>query len=98
MNAKNINTYEGKGFLGGLVEQGGAAGGSGARHTSIVTTENLNQYNQYRHTSGQVGMDHTDAGMMTGHRQMGSQYMVGIFDGMALSDQFLGEYYSSVSA
>ncbi|TNN61085.1 Desmoglein-2 [Liparis tanakae] len=97
INAKNINTYEGKGFLGGLVELGGAAGGSGAIHNSILTTENMNQYNQYRHSSGQMGMDHTDAGMMTGHRQMGSQYMGGIFDGMALSDQFLGEYYSSKS-
>ncbi|XP_034411816.1 desmoglein-2-like [Cyclopterus lumpus] len=97
IHARNNNTYEGKGFLGGMIELGGAAGGSGARHTSTLTAENMDQYNQYRHSSGQVGMDHMDAGMMTGQRQQFSQNRAGIFDGMALSNQFLGEYYSSKS-
>ncbi|XP_068426278.1 desmoglein-2-like protein [Clinocottus analis] len=97
IHATNNNTYRGKGYLGGPVELGGAAGGSGAQHTSILTSENMNLYNQYRHSSGTMGMDHVDAGMMTGQGQRFSQYRAGAFDGMALSDEFLEEYYSSKS-
>ncbi|XP_070775400.1 desmoglein-2-like protein [Enoplosus armatus] len=54
VNAKNVNTFRGKGYLGGLAEEGGAALGGGV-NTSTMTA------------------------------------------GMALSDHFLGEYYSSKS-
>lgn len=44
--------------------------------------------------------EHMDAkyvdGMMLGHGHY-SQYSGGAFDGMALSSEFLGEYYSNVS-
>ncbi|KAK9539280.1 hypothetical protein VZT92_004396 [Zoarces viviparus] len=97
INVRNTNTYEGNMYQGRLTELGGAAGGGGALNTSILTSENMDLYNQYRHSSGQAGMDYVDAGMMTGQGQRFSQYRAGAFDGMALSDQFLGEYYSSKS-
>ncbi|XP_031711123.1 desmoglein-2-like isoform X1 [Anarrhichthys ocellatus] len=97
IKARNINTYEGNIYQGRLTELGGAAGGGGGLNTSILTSENMDLYNQYRHSRGQVGMDYVDAGMMTGQGQRFSQYRAGAFDGMALSDQFLGEYYSSKS-
>ncbi|XP_054482279.1 desmoglein-2-like protein [Anoplopoma fimbria] len=97
INVKNNNTYMGKGYSGGLIELGGAAGGAGALNTSILTGENMDLYNQYHHSSGQVGMDYMDAGMMTGQGQQFSHYRSGAFDGMALSDHYLGDYYSSKS-
>ncbi|KAM6919718.1 desmoglein-2-like protein isoform 2-T2 [Lycodopsis pacificus] len=97
LNARDINTYERNMYQGRVTELGGAAGGGGALNTSILTSENMDMYNQYRHSSGQVGMDYVEAGMMTGQGQRFSQYRAGAFDGMALSDQFLGEYYSSKS-
>lgn len=102
MNAKDINTYQGRGYLGGLADFGGALGGGalgggaygGAFNTSNLTAENMHMYNQYNNTSGQMNVD---TGMMTGQEHHFSQYGAGVFDGMALSEQFLGEYYSSVS-
>lgn len=101
INVKNVNKYGGKGYLGGLAEVGGAAGGgaalSGAINTSTLTDENMHLYNQYKHSSGQVELDCTGGGMMTGQEHLYSRYRTGVFDGMALSHKFLGEYYSSVS-
>lgn len=77
----------------------GAAGGGaglGAVNTSNLTTENM-QYNQYRHFGGQDEMDYTGTGMLGGQEHLFSRYRAGAFDGMALSDQFLEEYYLSVS-
>lgn len=99
LHAKNVNTLEGKGYLGGLAELGGAAGGGaaiGSAMNTTLTSENMHMYNQYNHSSGQLGMGYTD-GMMTGQEHHFSRYGAGAFDGMALSDQFLGEYYASVS-
>ena len=103
LKTKNINTYGGKGYLGGLAEVGGAAGGGaalGAMNASTLTAENMHMYNQYNHSSGQMDMDYAGGGgMMTGQEHLYSRYRAGagLFDGMALSDDFLGEYYSSVS-
>ncbi|KAM9349915.1 desmoglein-2-like protein [Symphorus nematophorus] len=105
VNAKNINIYGGKGYLGGLAGAGAAAGGGaalGAMNTSTLTAENMHMYNQYNHSSGQMEMDYAGGGgMMTGQEHLYSQYRTGagagVFDGMALSDDFLGEYYSSKS-
>lgn len=102
VNAKDINTYQGRGYLGGLADFGGALGGGalgggaygGAFNTSNLTAENMHMYNQYNNTSGQMNVD---TGMMTGQEHHFSQYGAGVFDGMALSEQFLGEYYSSKS-
>ncbi|XP_034744736.1 desmoglein-2-like isoform X3 [Etheostoma cragini] len=99
VNAKNINTYEGKGHLGELTEFGAAAGGGATfvrgLNTVNMTAEEMRLYNQYNHSGWQGGLDYGDAGMMTGQENNFSQYRAGAFDGMALSDQFLEEYYSS---
>ncbi|KAF1383815.1 hypothetical protein PFLUV_G00135730 [Perca fluviatilis] len=99
MNAKNINTYEGKGNFGELNEFGAAAGGDAAfgrgLNTFTMTAEDMRLYNQYNHSGWQGGLDYSNAGMMTGQENNFSHYRAGAFDGMALSDQFLEEYYSS---
>ncbi|XP_041659024.1 desmoglein-2-like [Cheilinus undulatus] len=97
INIRNVNNLGGKGYLGGLVELGGAAGGGAALGSSILTTENMHMYNQYNQSSGQIEMDYMGAGRMTGQERLYSRYRTGMFDGMALSEQFLGEYYSSKS-
>ncbi|TKS79694.1 Desmoglein-2 Cadherin family member 5 HDGC [Collichthys lucidus] len=95
----NVNTLNGKGYLGGLVDGGGAALGGGATmNTSDLTAENMHMYNRYNQFMGQGDMNYTGAGMMTGQEHLYSRYKDGgVFDGMALSDHFLGEYYSSKS-
>ncbi|XP_030608214.1 desmoglein-2-like [Archocentrus centrarchus] len=101
VNIKDINTYEGKGYIGGLTDLGGAAGGRGtlgsAVHTSAWTADNMNLYNQYKYSSGLDNMEFMNTGMMAGQDMSLSQYRSGAFDGMALSDQFLWDYYSSKS-
>ncbi|XP_026169693.1 desmoglein-2-like [Mastacembelus armatus] len=92
---KNVNTFGAKGSSGGLAEFGAAGGGAalgGAANTSTFTAANMNIYNQYKHVTGQEG-----AGIATGQEYLFSQYGAGVFDGMALSDLFLEEYYSSKS-
>nr|XP_046264008.1 desmoglein-2-like [Scatophagus argus] len=103
LHTKNINNYEGKAYLGGLAEVGGAATGAGAAsagavNTSTLVAENMHLYNQYNHSGGQMEMDYAGGGMMTGQEHLFSQYSAGVFDGMALSHQFLGEYYASKSS
>ncbi|XP_044076579.1 desmoglein-2-like [Siniperca chuatsi] len=101
INMKNINTLGGKRYIREMAEVGGAAGGGtticGAINTATLTAEDMYRYNQYNHSSGQAEMDYIGAGMMTGQRHNFSQYRAEMFDGMALSGQFLGEYYSSKS-
>lgn len=96
VNAKNINTLEGKGFLGGLR---GEAGGAGMISSTVntLTAENMHLYNQYKYSSGQEEMDFRGTGMMTGQDFGFSRFDGSAFDGMALSNHFLEEYYSSVS-
>ncbi|XP_059201028.1 desmoglein-2-like protein isoform X2 [Centropristis striata] len=94
VNAENMNTFDGKVNLGGLIELGAAAGGGAAfgGGMNTLTKENMHMYNTY---NSQMGMDYMDGGMMTGQEHLYSRYNAGAFDGMALSEQFLGEYYSS---
>lgn len=100
ITTQNINNYANR-YTGGQVEQGGAnfggAASGGAVNMSTVTAENMHQYNQYNYSGGQMGTDYTGAGMMTAQEHLYSRYRAGAFDGMALSEEFLGEYYSSVS-
>ncbi|XP_070831279.1 desmoglein-2-like protein [Chaetodon trifascialis] len=102
VNAKDTNNFGGKGYLDALADVGGPAGGGaalgGAVNTSVWTSANGHMSNQYHHTSGQVEMDYMGAGMMAGQEHLFSQYRTDIFDGIALSDQFLEEYYSSKSS
>ncbi|XP_028282552.1 desmoglein-2-like [Parambassis ranga] len=95
VNAKNINTFEGKGFLGGLRGAGGA--GMISSTVNTLTAENMHLYNQYKYSSGQEEMDFRGTGMMRGQDFGFSRYDGSAFDGMALSDHFLEEYYSSKS-
>lgn len=84
--AKGYQEFQGLGVVGG-----GAAGGGGAG----LITEDLRSYGQH----GQFLMTQEeliDSGM-AGGQHVFSQYRGGAFDGMALSEQFLDEYYSSVS-
>ncbi|KAM8850390.1 desmoglein-2-like protein [Spinachia spinachia] len=102
VNAKNNSAYGGQGYSGGLMEIGGAAGAAGAGgalHNSFYSHEKQDLYNQHHVSGGQVGMDYVEAGMMTGQgrEQLFSRYRAEAFDGMALSDHFLAEYYSSKS-
>lgn len=94
---KDVNVT-GKGGYADGIELGGAQGGSGGGGCgdSFMTTEDVQTYSRYKY-SGQTEMDYVGAGMMTGQDHLYSRYRAGAFDGMALSEQFLGEYYSSVS-
>ncbi len=101
VSTKNVNNYESKAFVERLVDsRDGAAGGvalGGGINSSAMTTEDIHLYNQYNQSGGQVEMDYAGGRMMTGQGHLYSGYRTGAFDGMALSGQFLGEYYSSVS-
>lgn len=99
VNMKDVNSFERAGYIGGLTDVGGAAGGRGtfgsAVHTSTWTANNMNLYNQY--SSGLDNTEFMNVGMMGGQDMSFSQYRGGAFDGMALSEQFLWDYYSNVS-
>ncbi|XP_037643752.1 desmoglein-2-like isoform X2 [Sebastes umbrosus] len=98
MNTNTFNTLEGKGYVGELNALGGAAGGAGALNYSTLTTNDMYLHDKYGHSGGQVGMDYMDGGTMTGQEHRFSTYRAGAFDGMALSHQYLGEYYASKSS
>lgn len=56
-----------------------------------MTVDRFNRYGEH------VDMEYMNGGMMLGQANY-SQYSGGFADGMALSSEFLGEYYSNVSA
>lgn len=93
INAKDINSYEQKVYPGGLfeVDAGAGKGSFGAG----IRTEDMYHYNRYERS--RMEMDLRGSEMLTGQEHLYSRYSAGVFDGMALSDQFLGEYYSTVS-
>ncbi|XP_074507506.1 desmoglein-2-like protein isoform X2 [Sebastes fasciatus] len=97
-NTNTFNTFEGKGYVGELNALGGAAGGVGALNNSTLTTNDMYLHDKYGLSGGQVGMDYMDGGTMTGQEHRFSTYRAGAFDGMALSHQYLGEYYASKSS
>ncbi|XP_019734725.1 desmoglein-2-like isoform X5 [Hippocampus comes] len=92
--SKDINTFGGNAYLGGLVEGGGAL--ISGNENCILTTDNVHLYNEYNRFSGHGRMNSMDGGMMTGQGHF-SQYRGGAFDDLAVSDHFLQEYYSSKS-
>ncbi|XP_056247907.1 desmoglein-2-like protein [Seriola aureovittata] len=85
INANDGNGANGYGELGG-----GAAGGG-----QIFVINDKKNYGHY--VMGQKEREVNVSGMMTGQEDHFSQYGAGAFDGMALSEQFLEEYYSSKS-
>lgn len=96
INIKDVNNYGGKGYFGGLNEEGGAALGGGI-NTSTMTAEEMRLYRLYNNSGGQIDMDYAGGGMMTGQQHFFDRYRADAFDGMALSEEFLGQYYASVS-
>lgn len=84
MDAKK---YAREGDLRGHPEAGGGTGG--------MTAENMHMYSQYQNFHRQG--DYFGGGTMTGQKHFHSQNKFGAFDGIALSQDFLGEYYISVS-
>lgn len=75
------------------VGQGGYTefvGGSGG-----MTTEDMHLYTKYQKLQG-LG-DYVGGGMVTGQSKYYSQRQFGAFDGIALSEGFLGNYYLNVS-
>ncbi|XP_029380665.1 desmoglein-2-like [Echeneis naucrates] len=72
-----------------------AAGGAAFAGATTLTTDEMRNYGHY--FSGREDRKITDAEMMAAQEHMFSQYRGGAFDGMALSDAFLEEYYSSKS-
>lgn len=100
VKAVDSHQYGGKGFLGGQVAggtaEGGAAAGGGFTSSSFVTSENINQYQGFHQDQGCIDLRHMGEGAMTGQEHF-SRFGAGAYDGMALSEGFLDEYYSSVS-
>lgn len=87
VGAMDAKRYASKGGPGGYPEFGGGSGG--------MTTENVQMYSQYQKVHGHG--DYFGGGMVTGQNKYYSQRQFGAFDGMALSNDFLGNYYISVS-
>lgn len=87
VDTKDTRGYGTKVVPGGYHEFGGRTGG--------MTTEQLQMYSQYQKVHGHE--DFLGGGIVTGKKDYYSQRQFGAFDGMALSDHFLGNYYISVS-
>lgn len=85
INIKDINNY-GKGHEADLIGMGMGLGAGGG---AIMTLDN-------RFDREHIHLEEVDGGMMLGQGHY-SEYRGGLFDGMALSGEFLGEYYSNVS-
>lgn len=79
--------YASKQGHGGHPEYGAGSGG--------MTTEKVQMYSQHQKVHGHG--DYVVYGMGTGQSHYYSQRQFGAFDGMALSDTFLGNYFLTVS-
>lgn len=80
----------GRGAGGDLIDIGMGAGAGAFGGAAIGLENGYGRYGEH------IEMERVDGGMTlgTGHY---SDYRGGLFDGMALSSEFLGEYYSNVS-
>ncbi|XP_004079413.1 desmoglein-2 [Oryzias latipes] len=87
LNAKDINTFGGQGYL-----QGGGSALGGGLNMSTLSAENRRLYSQYGQSFVHDQTDFMSSGM-TGQEMGFSSYRGGAFDGIALSDRFLEEYY-----
>uniref|UniRef100_A0AAZ3R5P2 Cadherin domain-containing protein n=1 Tax=Oncorhynchus tshawytscha TaxID=74940 RepID=A0AAZ3R5P2_ONCTS len=97
----NVGKYGGNaGFIGRVGEIGGAAGGvSGDGFTSSsMFTGAHQQYHGFHQPSGRLEVDYgMGGGIMTEQHEhsMFSRLPAGAYDGMALSEEVLEEYYSA---
>lgn len=97
IETQEILSYGGHGYLKGLVDVDGAIGKGGAIRTSTSDLSMSKQYRKYTHPIRQMEIGQMGGEIIMGQRRHYSQHRSGIFDGMALSDAFLDEYYSNVS-
>ncbi|CAB1454888.1 unnamed protein product [Pleuronectes platessa] len=95
VDIKNVSAYEAGGFLTNYNESGGGlVGGAGyGGGMNTLTTDELHRYNSYKYIAGQSEAQHLGAGMGAEF----SGYGGGAFDGMALSEHYLQEYYTNKS-
>ncbi|KAM9789977.1 desmoglein-2-like protein [Neosynchiropus ocellatus] len=93
ITTKNVNTFN----AGGMVDENGwgAAGHSDGRYSHQVEMETIEKTGRYYKSGFTENLDYMDGGMTAW--QHGSRYTGGVFDGMALSRDFLGSYYFSKS-
>lgn len=95
MNGTGITMGGRKDYMSGLVETDAVQGGG-----FTMMGQDSYLYNQYGYSGGQQHMGFSEGGMMGGQAMQDmhfSNYEFGAFDGMALPDHFLGQYYSEVS-
>uniref|UniRef100_A0A3B4B9I4 Cadherin domain-containing protein n=1 Tax=Periophthalmus magnuspinnatus TaxID=409849 RepID=A0A3B4B9I4_9GOBI len=86
---KDINYLSGGAAMGG---GGAAAGGGFGGGLHSTWTENMDHFNQYSYLNRHGHHGFSQGGTLTGHDHYLTQSR-GAFDGMALSEGFLGEYY-----
>uniref|UniRef100_UPI0037E909E1 desmoglein-2-like protein n=1 Tax=Semicossyphus pulcher TaxID=241346 RepID=UPI0037E909E1 len=79
----------GRGSTGGGPTGGGPTGGGATAGGSIYAADLFHNYSYNK--------EDIHSGTMSGHQHHYSQYTTGASDGMALSHQFLGDYYLSKS-
>ncbi|XP_037538123.1 desmoglein-2 [Nematolebias whitei] len=89
LNAKDINIVRGREYMSGLVETDRALGGG-----LTMTGEDMYTYDRYGYSSGQEYNGFMGGEKMGGQDMRFSHREFGAFDGMALSDNFLWQYYS----
>lgn len=89
VKAKDIGSF-GRGAGGDLIDIGMGAGAGGLSGATMGLDHGYSRWGEH------IEMERVDGGMTLGHGHY-SDYRGGAFDGMALSSEFLGEYYSNVS-
>lgn len=92
LNTQDINIVRGREYLSGLVETDRAVGGG-----LTMTGEDMYSYDRYGYSSGQEYNGFMGGEKMGGQDMRFSHHEFGAFDGMAVSDNFLWQYYSQVS-
>lgn len=97
VETQDIHSYGGKGYLKGLADVDGVIVDGGGIRTSMSDISMSKHYKKYTHPVRQMEIGQMGGEMTMGQRRRYSQYRSGLFDGMALSDEFLDEYYSNVS-
>ncbi|XP_053738388.1 desmoglein-2-like protein [Synchiropus splendidus] len=93
ITTKNVDTLH----AGGMVDTSrwGAAGHADGRYSHNVDMETMERTGHYYKSGFTENLDYMDGGVMTWQHSSG--YSGGVFDGMALSRDFLGSYYLSKS-
>ncbi|XP_056149200.1 LOW QUALITY PROTEIN: desmoglein-2-like protein [Lampris incognitus] len=96
----NVNIPWESGFFRGV--EGGAKGAGGAIVSDFISSSTVTAGNVARgygshYATGQMEMDNMDRDIMRGQGHLYSSYRTKAYDGLALSEYFLEDYYSSKS-